>query len=91
MNRLRKKKCVLQGLAMSDKGIFNKILIFLGFRQSEEDKRILERWKYAKDTYGAELKDFGYGRWRLILDPYSVRSSQEFQASLIKAREICRK
>jgi hypothetical protein len=91
MNLLRKKRYVLQGLAMSDKGIFNKILIFLGLRQSEEDKKILERWKYAKDTYGAELKEFDYGRWRLILDPYSVRSSQEFQAALIKAKEICQK
>ena len=68
--------------------LFKKFLIWLGFIQSEETKRILERWDYAKKHYGAKLTSYGFGRWRLTLEPKKVSQTEEFIQALEKARKI---
>ena len=68
--------------------LFKKFLSWLGFVQSEEDKRILEQWEYAKKHYGAKITNYGFGRWRLTLEPKKVSQTDEFIAALEKARKI---
>lgn len=68
--------------------MFKKFLSWLGFVQSEEEKRILEQWEYAKKHYGAKITNYYFGRWRLTLDPKKVSQSKEFKEALSKAREI---
>jgi hypothetical protein len=68
--------------------LFNKILITLGVSLSEEDKRLIERWSYAVEHYGAKISTSDCGRWRLSLDVKKVYMSSEFKEALSKAHKI---
>ena len=67
-----------------------KLLIkkWLGLTLTDEDKRLKDQWEYAQKHYGADIHEYGYGRWGLRLNPNMVINSPEFKEAQLKAKEI---